>query len=270
MLKQFARSIVRRYPAAWRERYEEEVLDLIESAPVRAYDVGELFRNMLVEQVRATVDIERPTEAAGKLMRYKALCLGGFVALTQIAGWTLWWTRSLSDSDSDRLAIYLMSFYGTLAAIWCVHKFLQRRKAVDARSPFPAVIALICLPVHLIGSALWVWVQLSGNSAVPRWMEITQAIYNSLYFGGPVAAWLMMQIWPGQRLVQLLTEFQMADGAVNVAKAHIASCEEWIAKGVPSPLTDAKAALEQRIVERDAIRERLDKVGTRPRFLQTS
>lgn len=263
MLKQLARSIVRRYPAAWRERYEEEVLDLLDSAPVRVYDVGELIRNMLVEQVRAMVDIERPSEAAAKVMRYKALCVAAFVALTQAAGWALSWTRTLSDNDRDRLAVYVMSFYGTLAAVWCVHKLRQRGKALDARSPFPAAIALLCLPLHLIGSACWVWGQLSGTSSAPRWLEISQAIYHSLYVGGPIAAWLMMQVWPGQRLVQLLTEFQQADGAVEGAKHYIASCEEWIEKGVMSPLADARKALDERIRERDAIRERLERFRNR-------
>lgn len=271
MLRGFARAIVQRYPAAWRERYEAEVLDLLDSAPVRAFDVGELFRNMLVEQVRAIVDIEQPSEAATKLMRWKAVTVGVAIFLTLSTALLLRWWRPLVEPQLERVMGAAMIFWVALFGIWAVHTWRQRHRPKDERAQFPVWVAMICLPVHLTATTGWLWAGFSLVSAhSPWWLKSLQQLNHSMYLGGPVTAWLLMQIWPGQRLVRLLTEFQLADGAVNGAKAYIESCEEWIAKGVPSPLTDAKVALEQRIVERDAIRERLDKVGTRPRFLQAS
>jgi hypothetical protein len=271
MLRHLARAIVHRYPAAWRERYEAEVLDLIDSAPVHAVDVGELFRNMLVEQVRATVDVGRPSEAAARVMRYKVFAVGGFIALNQLAGWSLWWSRDLSERQIEQVSLLALSFYVVLGAIWCVHALRQRGRSSDERSPFPAVIALVCLPLHLIASASWVWAQLASDATYsPRWMQVSQAVYHGLYLSGPIAAWLLMQIWPGQRLVRLLMEFRMADAAVEGARRYIASCEEWIEKGVMSPLADAKNALEQRIRERDAVRERLNAAGPGARLVRSS
>lgn len=262
MLKELARAIVNRYPADWRERYADEVLDLIASAPVRPYDVGELFRNMLVEQVRATVDMERPAEAAAKVMRWKAATVGGCVAVIQLAGWLLWWSRGLTEAEGERVMFLALSLYAVLGSFWCAHAFRQKGRASEDRSPFPPTVALVCLPMHLVASACWVWVLLSGTPTYSyRWVDVLRAVYHGLYLGGPLAAWLMMQIWPGQRLVRLLTDFQMAEGAVEGAERYIASCEEWIDKGVESPLADARKALEQRIHEREAVRERLNAFG---------
>jgi hypothetical protein len=267
MLRHLARAIVSRYPAAWRERYADEVLDLLDSAPVRVFDVGELFRNMLVEQVRAAVDLDRPLEAAARVMRYKVLAVSGFIALIQLAGWGLWWTRGLTESEIERVMLGSLSFYALLGLVRCVHAFRQRGRSTEERSPFPAAVALVCLPLHLVASALWVWALLANAAPYsPRWMQVSQAVYHGIYLGGSIAAWLLMQIWPGQRLVRLLMEFKMADAAVHGARHYIASCEEWIDKGVMSPLADAKKSLELRIRERDAVRERLNAVGNPTRF----
>lgn len=271
MLRHLARAIVTRYPAAWRERYADEVLELIDSAPVRAFDVGELFRNMLVEQVRTAIDLDQPSVAAARVMRYKAFAVGGSVVFIQAAGWGLWWSRDLTESEVERVLFTAFSFYAALGVMWCVHAFRQRGKNTDERSPFPAVIAVVCLPLHFAASALWVWVLLANPQTYsPRWMQVLQAVYQGTYLGGPIAAWLLMQVWPGQRLVRLLMEIKMADAAVDGAKHYIASCEEWIDKGVMSPLTDARAALEQRIRERDAVRGRLNAVHSRARYLHPS
>ena len=272
MLRQLARVIVSRYPAAWRERYADEVLDLIDNAPVRVFDVGELFRNMLLEQVRAAVDLERPTEAATKVMRWKFFAVGMTVVVTLSTSLFLRWARPLSAFEVERVTMLALMFWLALLGLWAMHTWRQRRRAKDDRSPFPVWVAIVCLPAHLLATTCWLWagfIHVSDYSYSLQWMKWIQPLNHSLYLGGPVSAWLMMQIWPGQRLVQLLTEFQLADGAVEGAKGYIASCEEWIAKGVPSPLSDAKVALEQRILERDVIRERLDKFSARSRLLQS-
>jgi hypothetical protein len=267
MLRHLARVIVGRYPAAWRERYEDEVLDLLESAPVRAFDVGELFRNMLVEQVRAAIDLDQPTVAAARVMRYKTFAVVGSVVFIQAAGWALWWSIDLAESQVERLIVTAFSFYAALGVMWCVHTLRQRGKATDQRSPFPVVVALVCLPLHFAASTLWVWALLANPQTYsPRWMQILQAVYQGAYLGGPIAAWLLMQVWPGQRLVRLLMEIKMADAAVEGAKHYIASCEEWIDKGVMSPLAEAKQALELRIKERETVRARLNATDRRARF----
>ena len=48
-----AQRMVRGYPQPWRERYEGEVLTLLEDSPARMRDVLDLARGLLVERVRA-------------------------------------------------------------------------------------------------------------------------------------------------------------------------------------------------------------------------
>src|SRR5262245_27520461 len=48
----WAHAIVRRYPEAWRERYEAEVRGLIDDTPVQFRDLGELLRGLFTERAR--------------------------------------------------------------------------------------------------------------------------------------------------------------------------------------------------------------------------
>jgi hypothetical protein len=51
-----ASALVRRYPLAWRERYEPEVLALLEDSPPGLRDLLELTRGLLVERVKSWVE----------------------------------------------------------------------------------------------------------------------------------------------------------------------------------------------------------------------
>jgi hypothetical protein len=60
-----ALAIVRRYPAAWRDRYESEVDGLIEDSSLTWRDVAELVRGMLTERARELVESdEHPKRTA--------------------------------------------------------------------------------------------------------------------------------------------------------------------------------------------------------------
>ncbi|MBM3751339.1 MAG: hypothetical protein FJW21_09190 [Acidimicrobiia bacterium] len=54
-----ARSIVRLYPRAWRRRYEDEVLSIIDAGPVRIGDVCGLLRNGITERVLSLYEPSR-------------------------------------------------------------------------------------------------------------------------------------------------------------------------------------------------------------------
>jgi len=57
-----ARGLVRRYPQAWRERYEDEVLALVEGGTVTLRDVADLARGCVIERAKALIEPgARPT-----------------------------------------------------------------------------------------------------------------------------------------------------------------------------------------------------------------
>lgn len=263
MLRRLARAIVDRYPPVWRDRYGDEVIDLIESGPVRLYDVGELFHGMLVERVRAAIDVERPSVAMAKLNAYKTMAVIATLVTIQACGWTLRYLWPVYDERFDVALYAATAFWLLLFAFWLTHALLQRRKSADDRRPFPVWAALVALPLHLASVSVYLWVGLI-NADGPG--DFVNALINSVYVHVSIAIVLLMQIWPGQRLVNAIVE---ADGAVNAvrgAEFEIVNCREWIAKGVPSPVADWERELVVRIEKRDAALARLKAMGYRARF----
>lgn len=263
MLRRLARAIVDRYPQVWRERYADEVSDLIESGPVRLYDVGELFHGMLVERVRAAIDVERPSVAMAKLNAYKTMAVIATVLIIQAGGWTLRYMWPVYDERFDVALYAATAFWLLLFAFWLTHTLLQRRKAADDRRPFPVWAALVALPLHLASVSVFFWVRLISADGAGDYVH---ALISSVYVHVSVAILLLMQIWPGRRLVDAIVEADGAENAVRGVESQIVNCREWIAKGVPSPVADWERELVVRIEKRDAALARLRAMGYRARF----
>jgi hypothetical protein len=138
----------------------------------------------------------------------------------------------------------------------------QRTKPRDGRPPFPAWLALVLLPIALASQVTYLWVAYSVADGA---FDYFVAMYNSWMAVGVPSAWLLMHVWPGQKLVEALVEFQTANGAVGAAEGYIRSCEEWTAKGVSSPVDDARRALVDRVTARDEALARLQALGYRRR-----
>ena len=85
-MHRLATSIVRRYPQPWRERYEDEVLELVAAAPVRLHDLGELARGLIVERARALIeDADHPKRTA----RILSSILPAFVITFMVVAWMI-------------------------------------------------------------------------------------------------------------------------------------------------------------------------------------
>jgi len=66
--RRLAQALVRRYPAAWRERYEQEVSGLIDDTSIRFGDLAELLRGLLTERARELVSADdRPMRTAATI-----------------------------------------------------------------------------------------------------------------------------------------------------------------------------------------------------------
>ena len=72
------RLLVRLYPTAWRERYGEEFLDLLEERPVGPFDVADVVLGAIDARLRFGRAPERERRAQGFLM---SLRIGGIAAL---------------------------------------------------------------------------------------------------------------------------------------------------------------------------------------------
>lgn len=263
MLRRVARAIVDRYPQVWRERYADEVSDLIESGPVRLYDVGELFHGMLVERVRAAIDVERPSVAMAKLNAYKTMSVIATLVAIQAGGWTLRYLWPVYDERLDVAKFAALGFWLALFAFWVTFSLMQVRKLPDDRRPFPVWLAAAALPLHLASASVFLW---SGLVHANNAGDYVIAFYNNAYGVSLISLFLLMHIWPGRRLVDAIVEADGAENAVRGAESQIVNCREWIAKGVPSPVADWERELVVRIEKRDAALTRLKAMGYRARF----
>lgn len=263
LLRRLASAIVTRYPQAWRDRYQDEVLDLIETGPLRPSDLGELFHGLLVERVRAAIDVERPAAAMARVTAYKTIAVVATLLIIQAGGWTLRVLRPVDDGTWDVMGYWAVGFWLALLVFWGAHKVAQRRKAPEDRSPFPVWVALIALPLHFVAASVMLWARLVHADTAG---DFFMAFYHSSYVPVLISVFLLMQIWPGQRLVDAIVAADGATNAVGHAEAQIRECREWIAKGVPSPVADWERELAARVKRRDAAVERLRTMGYRARF----
>ena len=93
MTRRLAQALVRRYPAAWRERYEQEVSALIDDTSIRFGDLAELLRGLLTERARELVAADdRPTRTAATIALLKVGFVLAFLGLSLIL-LTVWMQR---------------------------------------------------------------------------------------------------------------------------------------------------------------------------------
>jgi hypothetical protein len=262
-MKALARWIVSKYPQAWRERYEAEVLDLITSGPVIVAETGELFRSMLVERTRAGIDVNQPQKAVARLQKTKiSIVLGGWMCSVVLAGLLRWW-RPMHDPEAWWLVGTLL---GYVAVLFVSSSAIRSDPAVRPRGfglVLPVWLAALCVPIQICLVGLFGWAALSDGEAT-NWARGSVALSYMEYGHALVLTWLIIQIWPGQELAQTLAEYDAIQKGEAAARALLASCEEWIAKGVASPLQEAQRSHDEWVKRLASVETRLKALGYRP------
>jgi hypothetical protein len=261
-MKALARWIVSKYPQAWRERYEAEVLDLITSGPVSVAETGELFRSMLVERTRAGIDVNQPQKAVARLQKTKIfIVLGGWMCSVVLAGLLRWW-RPMHDPEAWWLSGALFGYVAVLFGSGLTFPGFVRDRGRSVPAP-PVWFAALCVPVQIGVVGLYGWAALSdGESTI--WTRGSSALLYMAYFHALALTWLIIQIWPGQELAQTLTEYDAIQKGEAAARDFVASCEEWIAKGVASPLQEAQRSHDEWVKRLASVEARLKALGYRP------
>jgi hypothetical protein len=264
MLRQLARAIVHRYPLPWRQRYEAEVMELINDTPLRARDLGELVRSLFVERARALIeDADHPSRTAWVLGSIQPL----FVIVFMASAWGLGvFLRRSVGTASEIVAWVGMSLIVVFAVSTIVGSARYRTSdpIYGYKPVYPAWLALTLLPVIYLAIVFSAWSGWSPDDTPPhlgwvRWL-VWAFIYSSSV--GDVSS----AFWPGRRMLSVLGRVSYADNAIKSAQQWVGGCHEMIAKGVPSPLEDAEAHLAKQIAERDEAREELQQLGYRARF----
>ena len=270
MIRRLALNLVRRYPAAWRERYEAEVSALIDESPVRLSDLGELFRGLITERARELMSAaDKPKRTAAVLTWMPAVFMLIFTAAAVALGQAL---RRLagpwSEPQQEILGVAIVSFLLVVTGfrIAANRRHWRRPLPKPPVGQSPAWLASVLLPCVFIAIACATWADVlfarSDSDSTPWWLHAFIRGYVYLMVLGHLTA----SLWPGRELLHALGELEGAEGWLRVNEAWVVSCREWIAKGVPSPLDDALAQVGHWTIERDSARARLQALGYRSRF----
>jgi len=270
-----ARFIVRWYPAAWRERYADEVMELVGAGPVRLGDVCGLLRHCITERVLALYEPGRHISAYRFI---SGMALLAYIAVMFIA------------------VIFVGSIPFALG-------YLVQRLA----GPFPAdlldTVAWLLLPVLLL-LVVPAWVrllrlQLQRLPGTPlpavatrlRW-TVLGAFAGLAFFGGLeaevsvresvqhfVRSWVVVYLfwalpddledlrWPGMGLFEALGQLRAVRYDLRWARMELDRCEGLYAGRDAGPeLRAARAEMERlQAAEHTALSE-LDAMGYHARF----
>jgi hypothetical protein len=268
MMTRLAAEIVRHYPAPWRERYEGEVLSLIEESPVRFADFGELVRGLIVERAKALIeDADHPRRTVAILSCMQTVFALGFVSTAWGVGALLRSSKVLGQPPE-----YLGSLVGGVSAcafgvasIACLYR--QQTTQLSHRALFSARTSLALLPVVFVISVIieWGFVPSPYSPVVPSF-EYGLNVFRNLFYQGVAAGFLSAAFWPGRRLLHTLGRLNSVNGSLASAQTWVDGCHTMIAQGVPSPLDEAQGHVDRLSRERSDVLAQLQNLGYKARF----
>jgi hypothetical protein len=263
-----ALAIVRRYPAAWRERYEAEVRGLIDDASIHFRDLGELLRGLLTERARELLtSAENPGRTATILSLISPVAGGAFILLAWLSGYAV---KSVAGSWSDMteyVAMFVM--FGLMVATFAtwLRGWKRRNRAPWAAVPLsvPPGFVLVLLPMLFAQVAIlaaFASDEPTYRPLIPIWVNRTLAFLLWANITGN----LMSSLFPGRELLQAFARVSFAEGQLRSNQTWVQGCHDMMSKGVPSPLNDALTQVGKWTVERDSARARLKELGYEARF----
>jgi hypothetical protein len=258
-----ARAIVRRYPAAWRERYEAELLALIEDAPPRWRDVVDLGRGSLVERAGAVVEpAAHPTLSAAVVLaaRYvlvPATMVAGAVALGMALKAALG-PPSVATADTAGVVCLLLIAGSVLAYL--------------ARGIRSVLAGVPRWSLGLPHTLIWLGI-LVGLIALETWTGETPTTFGVLrwLYQAAIGTFLVLShspVRPGQRLVDSVNQLMLAREQLSWARMELTRCQTLASEGaaVEGELARAQSELARWQTQHDEAMRALQSMGYRARL----
>jgi hypothetical protein len=272
MMQKLARAIAHRYPAAWRARYEAEVLALIDAGAVRLRDVIDLLRGCIRERVLALYEPSRHISAYRLI---SGIALTAFIAVLVVGTFAVSAVPFLLGYGVQRLAGPFPA-HVTDAVEWALLPLLAliiwafiklfRIQSAPSRSG--------SLPPSEAAKLGWVLFGCYGGMAFVGGLssELSfRSSYSSLFL-----SWLLLTRmwdptdavrWPGSDLFETLGRLRVARYDLRWARMELDRCEGIYEGREPGPeLRAARAEIERlTAVEADTMAA-LDAMGYHARF----
>lgn len=255
MRKRLAHSIVRRYPQPWRERYEDELLALIEDSPLRLGDILDLARGCVVERARALVEpAERPWVLRAAIV---AMQLAVPISLFVVAwGIGTGLTAALGPPPDALTWIVMAACIATVGVGFRLSFGVQREAVRDAspwnlHQPYPRAYVAILVMVGALGY----WSQVISSGA-------TFSLFVVWFFRS--TGWLGL---PGAEIMQALGRLYDVRYQLSWARMELSRCETLASQGtVTADLDRARSEMARLEREQDEALQALRAMGYRARF----
>lgn len=257
LLHRAARRVVRGYPQPWRERYEGELLALLEDSPARLRDVIDLMRGLVVERARSTFEPgDRP------VMVTTLVSLAGFVRFLAIAappvlaGWAARYWFGPPPRGVERFAL---TASGVVVLTFIL---LLARMRSPARMPWE--------PRKVLSNRLGrVYLELAMPLAFLLSWTSTHALQNLQQL------WWLFPIWdhvarrhPWQvEMARAVHQMRTARQALRWwALMELERCEGLVAEGSPAPIEKAREVVARLIRQEADALATLHSLGYRARL----
>ena len=261
----WAHAIVRRYPQAWRQRYETEVRGLIDDSSIHFRDLGELLRGLLTERARELLTSAENPGRTARIVEFAAPIAGVlFIAVAWVMSYGI---GKLTEPWPDPVQYVALGVFATLMVVGFVIA-IRGSKRWNPNLPLimPPDVAMMLLPLIFVEAVLYGAithaVEPSRSSIVPAWIvQSSNWLFVALAAGNQIASF-----FPGHELLQAFARMSAAEEQIRMNEKWVEGCRDMISKGVPSPLNDALTQVGKWTVERDSARARLKELGYEARF----
>lgn len=256
-----ASAIVRRYPQPWRERYEGEVLALLEDCRPGVRDVCELARGLVVERVKSWMEPgEHPKRT--DLLIQPAIGLARIVPAVVLT----WGAVLIGEALRGRVGpppefiqwVWLGILLTTLVARDVVR---VRRKAWH-----DALQSTLFTPVQRVlliaGLALVILIASWG-----RWLPGVEVVrWTLLWFWGLAIHQLFAKVWPFAGMWDILDRYREAEAHLKRARRDVEASRSLEGPQAAWGLMQAEERLAECQQRRDELHTQLNRYGYRARF----
>ena len=271
MMSRLASSILRRYPAPWRERYEDEVLALIDESPARFRDLGELVRGLIVERAKALIE-------PGDSPRLSAVIFYSIAGAMRVAPSLLLILGAAGLAEVVRQNVGIPSENVTFAGLtilsvvfigfhWRTWKTRAEHKWIGpVQHLFPAIARVAMLLALFVGTFL-LQVGDEGWEPSSQFLQVVNRWFR-LWMYVAVAYGLTSAFWPWKPMLDAFSQYHSAVYELRWAQMEVDRWRALISEGVSAEqdLANAEIARDRIIRRRDEAAAILHGYGYRARF----
>ncbi len=261
MMTRLAQAIVRRYPTAWRERYEDEVIELVDDAPVRMRDLADLAHGLIVERWRELLSsAESPRRTEFVLVMFGPLVVLSVVLSGAATGWLLRlalgpWSPAWADVGEWALMVLLLASFP-----------FRWRSVLPPHENRRGRMLLVLLAGLFVLVSMSEWGELVRFDGSYRRFSESLATVMALGLFWLIGVGTTRGLWPDKSILDPIMGVEVAEEQLRLSRAWVEGCHVSASQGIPAPLAEAEAQVVHWEAELLKAKEALHAMGYCARF----